>query len=399
MKKDIGYSKSSDLRILVAGYYGEGNLGDELVLLGLLRGIKERFKGTPVTLGILTGNFDETRRFIDGDAAGGKEIGFNYIFVPRKSIVKIISAIASSDIVIVGGGGLFQDFTGSLSLYYYLLIIFISKIFGKKVSVCSVGIDRMKGINSYLARAVINLADRISVRDAESLEFLVPRHEERSASAVAARRSRRRPPEVKQFADLAFNISFEGLKVSSSNHEFTSERRKPKFIFVPRKFGGHEDYSQFWSRLADMCARRYSGSSVVLAAFHKKEDVGYITRIASLCQMKPDILLWENPSDVIREFMSSEVVISARLHGLILAALLGVPVVGVSSDRKSDLFLREIEQKNIYRSDDFKNSGDEMAFALISDTLRWSDDFRQKLSWHIERLKKNSRDAVDYAFS
>lgn len=377
MKNNLSLSVKPERnkKILVAGYYGEGNLGDELILLGLVKGIKDKFPDGKVAVKILTGDPQETRLIL-GDSGDLNTEKIVYSFARRKSVVDVLKAVASSDVVVLGGGGLFQDFTSSGSLYYYLVIILLSKLLGKKVSVVSVGIDQLKSFNRVVARFVLKLADNLSVRDRESAEIFA---------------NNRRP---RQFADLALNFGYDFAK-NLAHHESGAAR---KFVFVPRRFDRRDD-SAFWARLADMCARRYDGSDVAIAVFHKKIDEDYVRRIVGLSQTQPRILRWEKPSDIIAEFASADLVVSARLHGIILAAALNVPLVGISSDRKSDLFLKEIEQKNIYRSEEFDRSGAELAFALIADALRWSEDFRQKLSRNVERLRKLAREAVDYAFS
>jgi len=376
MKKNYPPTDQRELRILLAGYYGEGNLGDELILLGLIKGIKERFNDK-IAITVLTGAPEWTRSVLSDENPANEKISYN--FVQRRSIFNVIKALAFCDIVVIGGGGIFQDFTSNRSLYYYLFIVLISKILGKKISVCAVGIERLKSFNRFIALKILKLSDSISVRDVESLKFFTSKSHDSGSTSVRC------------FADLALNMEYKELNNS------TADPKRIKFMFVPRKFKGKDDVA-FWTRLVDMCARRYAGSEVVLSVFHKKEDTEYAMKISSLSQTHPKVILWEKPAEMVREFASSSLVVSARLHGLVLAAALNIPLVGVSADRKSDLFLKEIEQKNIYRAEDFDNKGCEIAFAVISDALRWSSDFKQKLSLNVKRLKKLSHDAIDYAF-
>jgi hypothetical protein len=79
---------------------------------------------------------------------------------------------------------------------------------------------------------------------------------------------------------------------------------------------------------------------------------------------------------------------------------MGIPVCGISADRKSDLFLREIGQKNIYECiSDLDNSGEETVMAVVADAIRWSDDFKGKIAEASGRLRRLVSPAVALALS
>src|SRR5262245_58109260 len=83
-------------RIFVAGYYGCGNAGDEAVLAGLLADLRASRPRLAVT--VASGNPDATRASHGVDA------------VAREDLPQVITAIRECDLVVLGGGGLLEDY-------------------------------------------------------------------------------------------------------------------------------------------------------------------------------------------------------------------------------------------------------------------------------------------------
>ncbi|MFZ2812730.1 MAG: polysaccharide pyruvyl transferase CsaB, partial [Thermovirgaceae bacterium] len=97
---------SRPLDVVLCGYYGFGNLGDELMaesLLGLLKknGVPgERIAILSAAQGVAADRGEASR-------------------VDRWSPLEVMSALRSSRTLLLGGGGLFQDSTSTRSCAYY----------------------------------------------------------------------------------------------------------------------------------------------------------------------------------------------------------------------------------------------------------------------------------------
>jgi polysaccharide pyruvyl transferase WcaK-like protein len=89
-------SASRSCRVLLAGWYGATNFGDEL-LLATIAGWVRAAGGTPLAISV---HPRQTR------ATLGIEV------VPFSDLASIIEAMASADLFVLGGGGLFQDYDG-----------------------------------------------------------------------------------------------------------------------------------------------------------------------------------------------------------------------------------------------------------------------------------------------
>src|SRR5690606_10000284 len=109
--------RASSLRILLSGYYGLGNLGDEAILAGLAGALRERGHAPLV---------------LSGDPAATEA---EHGLLARHRTRGLLGALASADVVVSGGGGLLQDKTSARSLSYYLWIVRLARWFGRPVAV------------------------------------------------------------------------------------------------------------------------------------------------------------------------------------------------------------------------------------------------------------------------
>ena len=85
-------------RVLVAGYYGSGNTGDEAILTALLRDLRALRPTLEFT--VVSANPPDT------SARHGVRS------LHERDIPALIDAAVESDLVLVGGGGVFHDYWG-----------------------------------------------------------------------------------------------------------------------------------------------------------------------------------------------------------------------------------------------------------------------------------------------
>ncbi|MFC1560297.1 polysaccharide pyruvyl transferase family protein, partial [Candidatus Margulisiibacteriota bacterium] len=107
------------MKILLAGYFGCGNLGDEAILEALIAGIKKYIPDPQIT--VLSGNPEETAECYD------------VVAFDRTNLRSFRRNLKNCDVFILGGGGILQDITSSKSLYYYLYLVRTAKRYKKKV--------------------------------------------------------------------------------------------------------------------------------------------------------------------------------------------------------------------------------------------------------------------------
>ena len=143
-------------KILMYGYFGAGNTGDEAILEVETKILRE-----------LNPNIEISAFIHDEERA--KELNIKpYDF---KNILEILPAIEECDLIISGGGGLFQDISGSWNVLYYGLMMYLGNITKKPVFAFGQGfgpVTTKEGI-SYL-KQLLPLCTKATFRDEESLK-------------------------------------------------------------------------------------------------------------------------------------------------------------------------------------------------------------------------------------
>ena len=106
-------------KIVISGYYGFANAGDEAMLTAIVKSLRKTEASVDLT--VVSGNPQSTatKHLVNS--------------VHRFSPLEIYSAVANCDLLLSGGGSLLQDVTSKKSLLYYLAIIWLGKLLNKKV--------------------------------------------------------------------------------------------------------------------------------------------------------------------------------------------------------------------------------------------------------------------------
>ncbi len=155
--------------LLICGYYGHGNVGDEAILDVLLEDISRAFDDPHVT--VVSGRPNQIR----------KERGLDAIDL--RDTESIIGAAAQSDLMVLGGGGLFQDLSGAprdtlllpshWGLGYYAGFGILAGLVGTPLAIYGAGagpLDTEDG--RILTAAAFESATLATVRDRASLDLL-----------------------------------------------------------------------------------------------------------------------------------------------------------------------------------------------------------------------------------
>ncbi|HEY8414600.1 MAG TPA: polysaccharide pyruvyl transferase family protein, partial [Thermaerobacter sp.] len=160
-----GRPAASRVPVVISGFYGPGNTGDEAileVLLGLLRQRGYR------DITVLSTRPEHTAR-----RHGVKSVYRGW----RRHWLAKARALLRAGVFISGGGGLLQDTTPTFFLKgpvpYYLLIATWARLAGCWVLFLGQGVGPLRGRwTRWLTRHLADYADVIAVRDAESLAVL-----------------------------------------------------------------------------------------------------------------------------------------------------------------------------------------------------------------------------------
>ncbi|MGE5413370.1 MAG: polysaccharide pyruvyl transferase family protein, partial [Syntrophomonadaceae bacterium] len=151
--------------VLVTGYYGFGNTGDEAILAALATGLRARLPGARLL--VTSGDPGATRQQHGVEA------------VPWRDPLSLSEAVRSSDLVVIGGGGLFQDYAGVEAgtlltprhggVVFYAAPAVLAAAARKPVALHALGIGPLFSADARrIVGAVARAAVRVSVRDRPS---------------------------------------------------------------------------------------------------------------------------------------------------------------------------------------------------------------------------------------
>ena len=144
-------------KVVISGYYGFGNFGDELILSVLIQHLKE--------LGIETVVLSSNPRKTSTEHFVNAVHSFN--------THQVSTILKQSDVLISGGGSLLQDVTSIKSLIYYLWVIFTALRCRKDVVIFSQGIGPINNkFAQLITKFILKKCKYISVRDKKSQELL-----------------------------------------------------------------------------------------------------------------------------------------------------------------------------------------------------------------------------------
>ncbi len=308
-------------KILVSGYYGFGNIGDESILTALIKGL--RSVGDDVEITVLSANpiFTETRHGV--------------MAVDRKNFFEIYMAIKNCDLFISGGGGLLQDITSEKSIRYYLGLIYIASYLNKKVMVYGQGIGPItKKANKALTGMILNRVDVITVRDEQSMADLKSMGITRPPIYIGS------DPVV----TLEPPVPGCGLGIL---RDIGVSKEQPIIGFSVRDWKDAEGFYETMAMAVDNLIEEL-GFQVVFIPFHYGEDNRCIMKIKSL--VKNDVYSVDgrhSPGEILDLIGSMDMVVGVRLHSLIFSAIQGVPLVGISYDPKIDNFLARLDMEAV----------------------------------------------------
>ncbi|MCT4661466.1 MAG: polysaccharide pyruvyl transferase CsaB [Tissierellales bacterium] len=147
-------------KILISGYYGFNNSGDDAILKVLTQQLKEI--GEKVEIVALSNQVEQTEK------------NYNIRAINRYNLLQITKEMKSCDLFISGGGTLLQDGTSNRSLYYYLMLLHLAKKHCKRVMVFANGMGPIKsGFNRRRTLEMLKKVDVITLRDQDSYDFLM----------------------------------------------------------------------------------------------------------------------------------------------------------------------------------------------------------------------------------
>ncbi len=337
------------MHLVISGYYGYGNTGDEAILTALVDELRRCYPDVRFT--VLSAAPEATARQYKMEA------------IPRWSLRAIWRALRGADLLISGGGGLIQDATSRLSPFYYLGILRLARLAGTPYMIFAQGLGPLHcRLARWATARCFRHAAAITVRDEPSARLL-------SQLGVTT-------PPIEVTADPAL------LLKPCPPHRTVELLRKlglseaaPLIGITLRSWAACDVVGSVAALIRHL--HESQAGQVLLIPFQPGEDLGLAWRVASEAAAAPVTILDQalEPRELLGIISRLDLLISMRLHGLIFAASAQVPAVALSYDPKVEAFARRAGQPTIALSsltpnelirqaDSLRQSGGEQAKKL-----------------------------------
>jgi polysaccharide pyruvyl transferase CsaB len=305
----------SERHVLLLGAYGQHNLGDDALLEIFLRQLRH----APVVVNSASPQATAARFGVRAIATYGH----------GKESAQL-RALTDAGAVVFGGGSLLKEIEGGVVarlryLVRILGLIALCRLAGRPSAMLGVGMGPLqRPLYRGLARLAANQADLICVRDNDSADLL---------RAIGVTRP------VHVTADPVFLLAAPPAPA----------KRTRRVVVIPRYSLSAAERDQLAASCDHMIATYEV--QVLLMPF----QTGYLAQYDDLAAARAihqrmaqhqhaRICTPGSPREALALISGAELVLSARLHGLIFAALCGVPPIGIDYEVKMRSFLKEVGQ-------------------------------------------------------
>ena len=317
-------------RILLVGYYGRNNVGDEAILLSIIRMLRGRYDLTALSF-----NPRDT-----GSRMGVRSVAFPSFKRPGQ-VFQSLNAVNGADALAISGGVVANKLQ-PLSLFTWLFFLLAAKLGGKKAILLGCGCGPFRdGFLTAAAAAIIGTSDAIYPRDSTSLRSLV------KIGVSKARTST---------ADLAFLLGpypKPGIAASKAPARTNTKVRVlfvlPLRYHIPRLWKGerfgrkYSNYVNSVTEAADLIAEGMDASLEFLPL--DKADLTFYDSVIDGMKNKGSAraIGFRNDVDsVINRFADADVVVAGRYHSIVFSILTGTPMVPIVYHPKGVDLVREI---------------------------------------------------------
>jgi polysaccharide pyruvyl transferase WcaK-like protein len=348
-------AKPARLRIALFGFFGVGNLGNECTLQALLHNIREHVPDAEISC-ICPGP-DEVQSAYNIPASLIREIPLPhvnnsvlrllrriFVGIPMELVrwFKAIARLKTADMLIMTGTGMLGDFGISPGLHYEILKWAIAgKLSRCKVLFLSVGAGPIRHpLSRRLVKAALSYSDYTSYRDRFSKDYL-------KSIGFDVERDHVYP-------DLAY--SFPTAMIPPANHR---EAGRGTVIgvglitYLSRHASAQKDeaaYRDYIAKLGNFVSRlldkKYTVRLLIGDVAHDqraRQDLRAFLEQGAIGSRNGSII--DEPAvsvdDVMSQLESTDFVVASRFHNVLLALMLGKPVLALSYHEKVDALMED----------------------------------------------------------
>lgn len=353
---------------VLMGYYGFNNSGDETLLYSMIKNLKEEK--------------DDARLLVLSKVPKETEKTYGVYSINRYNLFRVKKELKNSHLFIFGGGSLIQDVTSDKSLWFYLNMLKLAISAKIPVMLYANGIGPVKKKkNRKMAAKILNKADVITLRDAQSLK-------EAESMGVT----------VQKFvtADPALSINGVDKKIAMNLLKEEGIPQDEKLLGISVREWKECDET-FWTSFVeqtDEICQKY-GFKPVFIPLKKPEDDEFSIKLQEKLNTKSYTLKnIYTAEEIVGIFGVCELIIGMRLHSLIYASAVTTPAIGISYDPKVSGFVDYIETCKSLELNEIK----EGKLAITADDIMDNyDTVKQRLKEKNEFFTEKTRETAKLA--
>lgn len=389
---------STSKTIVISGYYGFKNSGDEAVLKSILTALEQEGQAAGVDINPVVLSIDPEWT----SAAYGVKS------VHRMKLGEVRQAIKDSDGLISGGGSLLQDATSPKTIPYYLGVLKIAQWLGKPTFIYAQGVGPVNRKLFYpMIRSIFRKCTYISVRDIQSGELLQSMGISGEAVHVVPDPVMGLPLPAGEGIHRDSHPGSalkdnEAAPVSSieEQRESSEERVKPSSLSSGETQGSlpiigisvrywHPERKELKAVAEGLKAlAEQRPVQLRFLPFHQPDDIEASQFIADamgdISKNGSHISFYreeKQPQDMLREVSRCDMILGMRLHSLIYAANQSVPLLGISYDPKINHFLKRLGSEPVGSTESLDPSvlKDQM-LKLLDDAAAWKAEHDEQIA-------------------
>ena len=357
--------------ILISGYYGFQNSGDDALLKSIIEALK-KYKESP-NIVVLSANPQETSRIYRVKA------------INRLNPFSVLKHIKKADILISGGGTLVQDSTSTKSLWYYLAVISLALKHKLKVMLYANGIGPLnKERNREKTRKILNKVNLITLRDNQSLDEL---------KKIGVTK-----PQILVTADPAILLnSFSkenGMQILKNDGVPTDKALLG--ISVRRWRELPQGFEDNIAAICDYAVEKY-GLYPVFLTMQESKDLAISQSVMNKMKYRASIIKGKKSvTDMLSVISCMNMCIGMRLHLLIYSTVNTIPLIGLVYDPKISSFMDYTHQnlKLDIKDVNFENLKKMLDKCIIEyDEIK--DDLAENYTILKDKAEKNGQLAIE----
>lgn len=332
---------AQSLRFLLSNTYGHPNIGDEAIVIAMLHELHNHFANARFSFLTSFPDLTQTRH-------PQVHAVHSQVFRGNRATLKVIK---ESDLLIIGGGGIIQDFTSLGNLLFHLSRAAAAYRLGTPFMCYAVGVGPLHSrVARCLTATVLKKAQAITVRDDYSAELLLSIGIPGRLVTVTAD-----PVMTLPFASEANNhpVYQAALKAKQTAPLIAISLRPilEKYHVLRGKYTVSDTTVRLIEHIRVIAEnlKQSFNAQFLFASMHPKQDdpIGHMLAKA----LGPQTSFIMAPGDLSPQTMMaimglSDLLIGMRLHSLILASRSAVPMIALSYAPKVSGFLSLLGQEN-----------------------------------------------------